>query len=195
MAQQKTGCVVTYPGAARKAKSRRNDQGTFLYPDLIDQLNPSHPLLKRARQIPWQRFEEEFDGHTLPDVLEQTWQITETCPEVAICDRGYRGRKQVGDTKILIPGRPKKSDSPYQRRKARERFRRRAGIEPVISHLKHDFRMARNFLRGVVGDAGEQSLNRLLKNSAKLGHFGHHKEVADGTWSSRRQAEHDVGQL
>jgi len=94
-----------------------------------------------------------FDGHTLPDVLEQVWQITETCPEAAICDRGYRGRKRVGDVNILTPGRPKKSDTAYQRRKARERFRRRAGIEPVIGHLKHDHRMVRNFLKGDIGDA------------------------------------------
>ena len=32
-----------------------------------------------------------YDGRTLPEVLEQVWQITETCPQVAICDRGYRG--------------------------------------------------------------------------------------------------------
>jgi len=32
-----------------------------------------------------------YDDSTLPDVLEQVWQITETCPKVAICDRGYRG--------------------------------------------------------------------------------------------------------
>ena len=94
-----------------------------------------------------------FDGHTLPEVLEQVWQITESCPEAAICDRGYRGRKHVGDVSILIPGRPKKSDTPYQRRKARERFRRRAGIEPIIGHLKHDHRMARNYLKGALGDA------------------------------------------
>lgn len=72
---------------------------------------------------------------------------------MAICDRGYRGRNKIGYTHILIPGRPKKSDTPYQRRKARQRFRRRAGIEPVIGHLKHDYRMARNYLKGVIGDA------------------------------------------
>ena len=94
-----------------------------------------------------------YDGHTLPDVLEQCWSITETCPSVAICDRGYRGLKQVGDTNILIPGRPKKKDTQCQRRKARERFRRRAAIEPVIGHLKHDHRMARSYLKGAVGDA------------------------------------------
>ena len=94
-----------------------------------------------------------YDGNTLPDVLEQAWQITETCPQVAICDRGYRGRKRVGDTEILTPSRPKKSDTSAQRRKARGRFRRRAGIEPVIGHVKYDHRMARNFLKGVLGDA------------------------------------------
>ena len=94
-----------------------------------------------------------YDGHTLPDVLEQAWQITETCPSVAICDRGYKGYKKVGDTEIMLPGKPKKSDTAHQRRKMRDRFRRRAGIEPVIGHLKQDFRMARNFLKGAVGDA------------------------------------------
>nr|WP_169725750.1 transposase [Maridesulfovibrio bastinii] len=51
-----------------------------------------------------------YDGHTLPQVLTQCGAITGTCPSVAICDRGYRGLKQVGDVQILIPGRPKKSD-------------------------------------------------------------------------------------
>ncbi|WP_027185540.1 transposase, partial [Desulfovibrio inopinatus] len=60
--------------------------------------------------------------------------------------------KQVGDTQILIPKPPKKKDSRHQRQKARQRFRRRAGIEPVIGHLKHDHRMARSYLKGAVGD-------------------------------------------
>jgi len=97
--------------------------------------------------------ENVYDGSTLPDVLEQVWQITETCPKMAICDRGYRGRARVGDTEILTPRRPKKNDTPCQRRNARMRFRRRAAIEPVIGHLKADHRMARNFLKGVLGDA------------------------------------------
>ncbi len=85
--------------------------------------------------------------------MEQTWQVTGICPTVAICDRGYRETNQVGDTRILRPCRPKKTDTPYERRKARQRFRRRAGFEPVIGHLKHDHRMARNYLKGVIGDA------------------------------------------
>lgn len=55
--------------------------------------------------------------------------------------------------KVEIPGTPKPTDSYYKRSKARKKFRQRAGIEPVIGHLKHDHRMERNFLKGVVGDS------------------------------------------
>jgi hypothetical protein len=34
----------------------------------------------------------------------------------------------------------------------RKRFRRRAGIEPIIGHLKSDHRLKRNFLKGFTGD-------------------------------------------
>lgn len=36
--------------------------------------------------------------------------------------------------------------------KMRARFRRRAAIEPVISHLKHQYRLARCFWNGLVGN-------------------------------------------
>jgi hypothetical protein len=41
-------------------------------------------------------------------------------------------------------------------------FRRRAAIEPRIGHLKSDFRLDRNFLKGQVGDA----INLLLAAAA-----------------------------
>jgi hypothetical protein len=31
-------------------------------------------------------------------------------------------------------------------------FKRRAAIEPIIGHLKSDFRLSRNLLKGQVGD-------------------------------------------
>jgi IS5 family transposase len=34
----------------------------------------------------------------------------------------------------------------------KKRFRRRCAIEPVIGHLKSDYRMGRNCLRGFAGD-------------------------------------------
>lgn len=54
--------------------------------------------------------------------------------------------------RLLIPKPPKKKDTLYQRFKARLFFRRRAAIEPVIGHLRHDHRMTRSSLKGVVDD-------------------------------------------
>lgn len=50
--------------------------------------------------------------------------------------------------KVITPGKPKKSDTAYERKKNRYPFRRRAGIEPVFGHLKSDHRMQENFLSG-----------------------------------------------
>ena len=65
----------------------------------------------------------------------------------------YRGRKEVNGTQILIPGTPNKKDSYYTRKKKHKLFCKRAGIEPTIGHLKSDFRLGRNFYKGVFGDA------------------------------------------
>lgn len=75
-------------------------------------------------------------------------------------DRGYRGVKQIGDTKILISDVPK--DTYYQKRKKHKLFCKRAGIKPTIGHLKEDYRLSRNFYKGVKGDA----INVLLAAAA-----------------------------
>jgi hypothetical protein len=36
--------------------------------------------------------------------------------------------------------------------KKRKLYKRRAAIEPIIGHLKSDFRLSRNLLKGQVGD-------------------------------------------
>ncbi|SHJ74024.1 Transposase DDE domain-containing protein, partial [Arenibacter nanhaiticus] len=55
----------------------------------------------------------------------------------------------IGSTKISTPDyKPLKRDTEYQKRSKRKKFRRRAAIEPVIGHLKTDFRMAQNYLSG-----------------------------------------------
>ena len=48
------------------------------------------------------------------------------------------------------------------KRKARKNFGRRSAIEPVIGHVKNDFRLARNYLKGTIGDA----INLLLAVAA-----------------------------
>jgi len=92
------------------------------------------------------------DSHTLPEVLRHIEVTRGTAVKTAICDRGYRGKSQVNETTIQLPKKPLKRDNRYQRDKKRKQCRRRAAIEPIIGHLKSDFRLSRNFLKGTPGD-------------------------------------------
>jgi IS5 family transposase len=103
-----------------------------------------------------------YDGDTLPEILAQIKTVRGTVPEKAFCDRGFRGRKRVADTDIVLPSAPASRVSEYGKRKARKNFGRRSAIEPVIGHMKNDFRMARNYLKGTIGDA----VNLLLAAAA-----------------------------
>jgi transposase, IS5 family len=112
--------------------------------------------------------ENTYDGKTLLSTLMQVESLTKSKPSFAICDRGYRGVSEVNGTRILIPSRPKKDATPYEKRKARHRFRRRAAIEPVIGHLKSDYGLARNYLKGHVGDVINLILAAAAFNFSKL---------------------------
>jgi transposase, IS5 family len=94
-----------------------------------------------------------YDGHTLPAALDQYQNIFNAAPKEITADRGYRGKTQIGTTKINIP-KPfnDKLLSKYQQLKLRKQFKRRAAVEPVIGHLKTDHRVARNFYKGIKGD-------------------------------------------
>ena len=107
-------------------------------------------------------FRNEYDGHTIEKTLEQTQRMTGRKVDKLAGDRGYRGIKQIGKTKILIPDVPKAKDSYYQKKKKHKLFCKRAGIEPTIGYLKADHRLSRNFYKGVKGDA----INVLLAAAA-----------------------------
>jgi len=92
-----------------------------------------------------------YDGDTLDSALLQVKKITGKWPRKCLADLGYRGRPEVADTKIELPKSLPKTLTPYQRAKERRRRARRSAIEPVIGHLKSDYRMARCFLRGSLG--------------------------------------------
>ena len=92
------------------------------------------------------------DSHTLPEVLLQLKRLTSYVPAVALCDRGYRGKKKWNDTRVVIPGVSKRDTSRQHQERMRSRFRKRAGIEPVIGHLKSDHRLNRSWLKGFEGD-------------------------------------------
>ena len=106
--------------------------------------------------------ENDYDGHALEPTLKQVERVAGYRPAVAIGDKGFRGQSHCGETEVVTPGRGKKDASAYEKRKARKRFRRRAAIEPRIGHLKSDFRLDRNFLKGQIGDA----INLLLAAAA-----------------------------
>ena len=109
-------------------------------------------------------FRNEYDGHTIDASLKQVERLTGKRPDVLAGDRGYRGQKTSGTTRILIPDAPKKNDSYYQKRKMHQLFCKRAGIEPTIGHLKSDYRLGRNFYKGVFGDAINVMLSAIAYN-------------------------------
>lgn len=88
------------------------------------------------------------DSTTIEPLLGQMEDNLEYLPEEVVYDRAGRGKSCINGVRISTPKPPKKTDSQYQKRKARKKFRRRAVIEPVIGHLKTDFRMAQNYLHG-----------------------------------------------
>jgi hypothetical protein len=60
-----------------------------------------------------------------------------------------------------------KKESYYLKKKREERCRSRAGIEGLISHLKRDHRMLRNYLSGVAGDKIKTLLTAAAYNMKK----------------------------
>jgi len=89
------------------------------------------------------------DSRTIAPLLDQMETNLGHTPKELVYDRGGKGQKRIGTTIISTPdNRPLKRDTAYQKRKKRKKFRRRAAIEPVIGHLKTDFRMGQNYLHG-----------------------------------------------
>ena len=73
--------------------------------------------------------------------------------ETIVVDKGYRGSKKSVDSEVIIPSPPLKSDSEEERQRKRKLCKRRSAIEPVIGHLKQDFRLLKNYLKGATGDS------------------------------------------
>lgn len=88
------------------------------------------------------------DSKTIEPLLNQAKENLNYEPDEVIYDRGGRGKSEINGVKISTPKKPLKKDSISQRRTKRKKFRRRAAIEPVIGHLKTDFRMEQNYLHG-----------------------------------------------
>ncbi len=90
-----------------------------------------------------------YDGHTLAETLEQVGILTGTdrLPTMAIVDKGYRG-VEIEGVRILMSGQKRGIT-----RTLKAMIKRRSAIEPAIGHMKMDGRLARNPLKGALGDA------------------------------------------
>jgi len=55
-----------------------------------------------------------YDGDTLKELLSQVQNVRGLAPEVSFCDRGFRGRKNVGGTAIVLPEAPPPNVSEYR---------------------------------------------------------------------------------
>ena len=99
--------------------------------------------------------EQELQGKVLQEATQEviTKRDKKPCPHCSSVKVYRRGKQMVETTKINIPKPPLKKDSAYKKRKKRKHFRRRATLEPIIGHLKSDYRVARNFLKGQIGDS------------------------------------------
>jgi Transposase domain (DUF772). len=87
-----------------------------------------------------------YDGHTIDPLLTQMENNDLKLPQELAYDRGGKGQKEIKGVKIIIPDKPKAKDTAYKKQQTRKKFRARAGIEPIIGHLKTDFRMQQNYL-------------------------------------------------
>lgn len=96
------------------------------------------------------------DSKTIEATLQQVERLTGKKIKKAIVDRGYRAKKQIRGTQIISPTITRDA---AKRAAYRKRFRRRAAIEPVIGHLKNQYGMKRNFLKGDIGDIVNATLS------------------------------------
>ena len=99
------------------------------------------------------------DSKTLPDALQQYERLTGKQAKDIFLDRGYRGPKTINQTNLHTP-KPNPNITKAKRRK----HKRRAAIEPTIGHLKHDYRMIRNYLKGAIGDEMNVMLSAAAMN-------------------------------
>jgi IS5 family transposase len=98
-----------------------------------------------------------YDGATLKPALARVERVTGVRPEGAVVDKGSRGQRyHPKAVAVYIAGR--RNLTPQ----LNKLLKRRAAIEPVIGHTKHDHGMDRNYLLGKVG----HRVNALLSGSA-----------------------------
>ena len=100
-------------------------------------------LVVGARSMPGN----PYDGHTLHEALEQAEIVSNVKPEMVFVYRGYKGA-EIDGVQIWRSGQRRGVT-----RGLKAMIKRRSAIEPTIGHMKSDGRLARNWLKGALGDA------------------------------------------
>ncbi len=91
-------------------------------------------------------------------------RVTGVAPQEAYADREYKGHScNNGSFKVWISGAKRGVTQAIERK-----LKRRNAVEPVIGHLRSDGRLARNFLKGVEGDAMNALLCSARHNLRKI---------------------------
>jgi IS5 family transposase len=86
-----------------------------------------------------------YDGHLLAESKSKAEANAKVMIKRMLVDRGFRGH-EVNDAEVLVSytrGLPKGLKIALRRRQA---------IEPWIGHMKHDGKLGRCYLKGVIGD-------------------------------------------
>lgn len=90
--------------------------------------------------------ENPYDGHTLKSGLAHAELMSGIPIEQAFVDKGYK-KHEVTDVQVFMTGQKGLSPSQYKA------LKRRSAIEPHIGHMKQEGKLARNYLKGAIGDA------------------------------------------
>jgi IS5 family transposase len=88
-----------------------------------------------------------FDGHTLGPVVADMERMIGVEVRRIHVDKGYRGHNHPNRFRVWISGQVQRVTKAIRRE-----MKRRAGVEPVIGHVKAEHRMGRNYLKGRAGD-------------------------------------------
>ena len=78
-------------------------------------------------------------------------------------DRGYKGHNYAGTAEVHI-AKPKRKQDP----KLWRWYKKRNGIEAIISHMKNDGWLGRNYLKGTLGNRINAILAACGQNLRKL---------------------------
>jgi IS5 family transposase len=87
-----------------------------------------------------------YDGHTLDEAIEQAEILSGQRARSVFVDRGYRGAQPAG-VSVYVSGQRR-----GMTRSLKAQLKRRSAIEPAIGHMKSDGCLARNWLKGTLGD-------------------------------------------